>query len=106
MVNGDKDENPYLSLVICSRNDNHGGNMLRRMQVSFSGRLEQLEKYRIESELIIVEWNPPAEKPLLKDVIQWPLGLKYCTIRVIEVPHRIIGDINIMIGYILALLLL
>lgn len=89
MVNGDKDENPYLSIVICSRNDNHGGNMLRRMQVSLNGRLEQLEKYRIESELILVEWNPPAGKPLLKDVIQWPSGLKYCSVRIIEVPSRI-----------------
>lgn len=88
-VNGDKDENPYLSIVICSRNDNHGGNMLQRMQVSISGLLEQLEKHRIESELILVDWNPPADKPLLKGTIQWPSGLTYCTIRVIEVPSRI-----------------
>src|SRR3989338_1795864 len=88
-MRNNSDGNPYLSLVICSRDDNHGGNMLRRMQVSISGRLEQLEKHRIESELILVEWNPPAGKPLLKDVIQWPSGLKYCTIRIIEVPSRI-----------------
>ena len=88
-MRNNSDGNPYLSLVMCSRNDNHGGNMLRRMQVSISGRLEQLEKHRIESELILVEWNPPAGKPLLKDVIQWPSGLKYCTIRIIEVPSRI-----------------
>lgn len=82
-------ENPYLSLVIPSRNDDHGGNMSRRMQVSFNGLLEQLEKHRIESELILVDWNPPADKPLLKDAIKWPDGLKYCTIRVIVVPPSI-----------------
>lgn len=76
---------PFLSMVICSRNDNHGGNMLRRMQVSISGLLEQLERYCIESELILVDWNPPVDKPLLKEAIKWPSGLEYCTIRVIEV---------------------
>jgi len=81
--------NPYLSIVITSRNDDRGGNMLRRMQVSLSGLLEQLEKYRIESELILVDWNPPADKPLLKDVVKWLDKLKYCTIRVIVVPPSI-----------------
>jgi len=88
MINNKK-ENPYLSIVITSRNDNHGGNMLQRMQVSISGLLEQLEKHSIESELILVDWNPPKDKPLLKDVIEWPSGLMYCTIRVIVVSPSI-----------------
>ncbi len=82
-------ENPYLSIVIASRNDEHGGNTLRRTQVSLGGLLEQLEKHRIESELILVDWNPPTDKPLLKDVIKWPDRLRYCTIRVIVVPSSI-----------------
>jgi len=82
-------ENPYLSIVITSRNDDHGGNMLQRMQVSLSGLLEQLEKRKVESELILVEWNPPADRPLLKDVLKWPSGLMYCTIRVIVVSPSI-----------------
>lgn len=82
-------EKPYLSVVMCSRNDDYGGNMLQRMQVSLSGLLEQLEKHRIESELILVDWNPPADKPLLKDVLIWPDRLRYCTIRVIVVPPLI-----------------
>ena len=61
-------DNPYLSIVMTSRNDDYGGNALRRMQVSINGRLEQLEKYHIASELILVDWNPPSDKPLLKDV--------------------------------------
>ncbi|MFC1943176.1 hypothetical protein ACFLWO_01160 [Chloroflexota bacterium] len=85
----DSRRNPYLSIVITSRNDDHGGNLLRRMQVSLSGLLEQLEKYHIESELILVDWNPPDNKPLVKDVIKWPDRLRYCTIRVIIVPPSI-----------------
>lgn len=81
--------NPYLSLVILSRNDDHGGELLRRMQVSLGGLLEQLEKHRIQSELILVEWNPPVDKPPLKDVLKWPDRLRYCTIRIIVVPPSI-----------------
>ncbi|MBI4188156.1 MAG: hypothetical protein HY529_03005, partial [Chloroflexi bacterium] len=63
--------------------------MLGRMQASLSGLLEQLEKHSIESELILVEWNPPADKHLLKDALKWPGELRYCTIRVIVVPSSI-----------------
>ena len=82
-------KNPYLSIVMTSRNDDHGGNALQRMQVSLNDRLEQLEKYRISSELIVVEWNPPADRPPLKDIIQWPGELKSSTIRIIIVPPKV-----------------
>lgn len=82
-------KNPYLSIVIASRNDEHGGNPLQRTLAAFNGLLTQLEKYYIESELILIDWNPPADKPLLKDVIKWPDKLRYCTIRVITVPASI-----------------
>lgn len=85
----DTARNPYLSIVITSRNDEHGGNTLKRMQISVSGLLEQLEKHKIESELIMVDWNPPPDKPLLKDTINWPGGLKRCTIRCLVVPPPI-----------------
>lgn len=80
---------PYLTIVTPSRNDDHGGNLLRRMQVSLCGRLEQLEKHRIESELILIDWNPPTDRPLVKDVLKWPEELRYCTIRNILVPPSI-----------------
>ncbi|MBI2341993.1 MAG: hypothetical protein HYU98_04595 [Deltaproteobacteria bacterium] len=82
-------KNPYLSLVIASRNDEHGGNPLQRTMIAFNGFLTQLENHKLESELILVDWNPPAGKPLLKDVIKWPDRLRYCTIRSIIVPSAI-----------------
>jgi len=85
----DFSKNPYLSIVIASRNDEHGGNPLQRTQVAFNGIFEHLETHRIESELILVDWNPPMDRPLLKDVIKWPKYLKYCTIRYLVVPHSI-----------------
>ncbi len=86
---GSSSGKPYLSIVTFSRNDDYSGNSLRRMQVSLDGRLEQLEGYRVESEIIIVDWNPPADKPLLKDVLKFPNETRCCTIRIIVVPSSI-----------------
>ncbi len=49
-----------LSLVVTSRNDNHGGDLLKRMQIFVTGWLEQARRHHVNSELISVEWNPPA----------------------------------------------
>ncbi len=87
-ANSEKRE-PYLSLVIFSRNDDHGGNMPARTKISIAAILSQLEKYRLESEVILVDWNPPQDRPPLKEFIEWPAKLKYCTIRVIEVEPAI-----------------
>jgi hypothetical protein len=78
--------NPYLSIVIPSRNDGHGGNMQRRLQVSLNGLLGQMEKYHLESEILLIDWNPPPEKPPLRDIINWPAQMRYCTVRNMVVP--------------------
>ena len=79
---------PYLSVVIASRNDEHGGNTLQRTQVTLDSLLEQLESNCIESELILIDWNPPIDKLPLKEVVRWPSKLKYCIIRIITVPSK------------------
>lgn len=71
---------PYISFVIVSRNDSYGGNERRRLQISVGGLLEQLDRYRLESELILVDWNPPPDRPPLKDLIDWPSTSVYCTV--------------------------
>lgn len=78
-----------MSVAICSRNDDHGGNMMRRMTVSLLGLLEQLERHRIESELILVDYNPPANRPRLKEALPWPSGLRWCTVRIYEVDEAV-----------------
>jgi hypothetical protein len=82
---------PYLSLVVTTRNDDHGGDLLRRTQAFFSGWIEQANRHHIPSELIIVEWNPPQDRPPLREVLRWPADLGCCDVRFIEVPpdvHR------------------
>ncbi len=80
---------PYLSFCVQSRNDNHGGNMYRRMRTCLMGFFEQAERHQLRSEIVLVDWNPPANKPILKDAYQWPRHSQFCTIRVIVVPPSI-----------------
>lgn len=79
-------ETPYLSIVTTARNDNHGGNMLRRMQIFINGVIEQCRRHQLPAELIIVEWNPPVDKPRLTQALSWPVENSPCTVRIIEVP--------------------
>ncbi len=82
---------PYLSLVVATRNDDHGGNLLGRTQIFLDGWLTQARRYNIPSELIFVEWNPPADRPPLAEALQWPADFGPCTVRILEVPadvHR------------------
>src|SRR5581483_4677259 len=80
---------PYLSVIVTARNDDHGGNLLGRMQLFVSGWIEQARRYRLPSELIIVEWNPPAGRPPLRDVLRWPADFGPCDVRFVEVPAEL-----------------
>ncbi|HMD48415.1 MAG TPA: hypothetical protein VKG79_04930 [Bryobacteraceae bacterium] len=82
-------DDPYLSIVVTARNDDHGGNLLQRMQAFTSGWISQAVRYSIPSELIIVEWNPPPGKPSLADALEWPDALGPCKVRIIEVPREL-----------------
>jgi len=80
---------PYISLVATARNDDHGGRLLERMQIFINGWISQCERYNLPSELIIVEWNPKADRPRLRDALQWPEALGVCQVRFIEVPAEV-----------------
>ena len=80
---------PYLSLVVTARNDDHGGNLLGRMQIFVNGWLEQARRYNIPSELIIVEWNPPADRPPLAKALRWSAEIGPCEVRIIQVPPEV-----------------
>jgi hypothetical protein len=80
---------PYLSVVAASRNDDHGGSLLRRMQAFFDNFLGQCRRHRLDAELLLVEWNPPADRPRLADALHWPADLRPCAVRIIEVPNEV-----------------
>lgn len=82
-------QSPRLSIIATARNDNHGGDLLRRMQIFINGILAQSERYQLPLEVVLVEWNPPTDLPKLAQVLSWPVGHVYCTIRIIEVPTEL-----------------
>lgn len=79
--------NYYLSVIMVGRNDDYGGEFLQRMQNSITVLLSLCEKYALATELLIVEWNPPAGKIQLGDALQFPKNLRHCGIRIIQVPE-------------------
>lgn len=76
---------PYLSFVIAARNDNYGGNFLHRLQLFINALFALWSEYNLDAELVIVEWNPPADRFRLKDAIIWPQCWKRGLVRIIEV---------------------
>lgn len=82
-------EQPYLSVVATARNDNHGGDLLHRLEVFANGLAAQVRRHRITTELVLVEWNPPADRPRLVEAIDWPAQDESFRIRIIEVPHEL-----------------
>lgn len=63
---------PKLSVVGTTRNDDHGGNQLARTQLFIDGLAEQSTRLELEVELVLVEWNPPVDRPPLAEAVRWP----------------------------------
>ncbi|HRO74664.1 MAG TPA: hypothetical protein PLP27_00780 [Crocinitomicaceae bacterium] len=81
--------NPYLSIVVVSRNDNHGGDLTKRTSAFVNSVYVQAKKYKLQTELIFVEWNPLADKPYLKDVLPLPHENEFVSLRFIIVSKEI-----------------
>lgn len=80
---------PYLSVVVATRNDDHGVDLLRRTQIFLEGLAAQARRHRLDTELIVVEWNPPADRPPLAETLAWPASGPYFSARVITVPEDV-----------------
>lgn len=84
-----KSSNPYLSIIATSRNDEHGGDMLKRMKIFVAGLIHQCNSFHLPCELIMVEWNPIKEKPFLIEILPGTNEQDYLKIRYIRVPNEI-----------------
>jgi hypothetical protein len=84
---------PHLSIVATSRNDDHGGNLTKRMQSFVDGLVYQADRAGTHVELILVEWNPPSDRPPLAEILRWPPPDSFLTCRVITVPEAVHGRI-------------
>ena len=51
----------YISFIIPMRNDNYGGNLEKKLKYCHNHLVSNLEKYKIDSEIIYIDWNPLAK---------------------------------------------
>jgi hypothetical protein len=77
---------PYVSFVTYGRNDGYTPSYLRRVSRATTCLATQLERAGIDAEIVFMEWNPPADRPLLLDLFEFPKELHHVTIRGIIVP--------------------
>ena len=85
---------PYLSVVVTTRNDDHGGDPLKRLQALVNCFDEQCRRTGLDAEVIVVEWNPPADRPRVQSLLRWPEPC-YCTYRFVDVP----ADVHASLKY-------
>jgi hypothetical protein len=77
-----------LSVVVTTRNDDHGGDPLKRLQSLVNTLDAHCRRTGLDAELIVVEWNPPAGKPRVADLLRMP-DPPACTYRFVDVPPAI-----------------
>ena len=82
-------EAPYLSIVIAVRNDNYGGDFIQRLQNFIRWNTDLLEKHKVATEIVLVNWNPIENKPTLKESIKWVKNRQYVAYRIITVPKEV-----------------
>jgi hypothetical protein len=78
-----------LSVVATTRNDDHGGSLLRRTQAFVTALIGQCQRHGLAAELILVEWNPPPDRPRLAQALRWPADPSPCQVRIVEVPPHL-----------------
>jgi hypothetical protein len=81
---------PYISLVAVGRNDGYGGDFLKRLGTFVRCFSACCADHRLLSEVVLVEWNPPPDRPALADAIPWhALTGNWCSIKIVTLPVKI-----------------
>lgn len=75
--------------MVTSRNDNHGGDLTKRMRIFLRGLRHQCRVHGLAAEVIFVEWNPPADRPLLHELLPGPDPDDTVSVRYVIVPEEI-----------------
>ncbi|CAO3625119.1 unnamed protein product [Mucor fragilis] len=78
----------YLSIVIVTRVDNYAGGQHHRLQNFIDSAYILAEKTQEKIELLIVEWNPPANHRRVIDAFRFR-GSKYLKYRIITIPNSL-----------------
>jgi hypothetical protein len=59
------------------------------MQHFVDGFVAQCTRHDLRAELIMVEWNPPADRVPLAEELRWPKDCGPCDIRIVTVPREV-----------------
>lgn len=77
-----------ISLVMTGRNDGYGGDFLGRMRNSLRSFLNFGAEVNIDAEVVVVDWNPPADRESLATALE-DLDTGDITVWFITVPPEI-----------------
>jgi hypothetical protein len=79
---------PYLSIVGWVRNDGYMEGYVERVQRALRLLISQLDRHKVPTEIVVVEWNPPPDRPLFVDLVGDCRGEGYVTVRFVVVDAR------------------
>lgn len=82
---------PYLSIVFVGSNAGYGGNFLDRMQACLDNLYGLAEKYELDCDVTVVEWNPPKDRPRIGDALDF--NSTYIQTKIITVPESVHNSI-------------
>lgn len=74
-------KHPYVTFVTYGRNDGYTASYAQRVNRAALCLARQLERARLDSEIIITEWNPPSDRDLLLEILELPKTLQHVSIR-------------------------
>jgi hypothetical protein len=60
---------PFVSIVVTGRNDGYGGDFNARFARALRFNHEQLTAAGVDHEVVLVEWAPPPDRPLLVEAV-------------------------------------
>ena len=79
---------PYLSVIGWVRNDGYTDGYVERIHRATGFLLDQLNRHKVSSEIVLVEWNPPSDRPLMADALSDLQGGEHVSLRFIIVDNR------------------
>jgi hypothetical protein len=79
---------PYLSVIGWLRNDDYLDGYVARIRRAIHFLANQLNRHKVPSEIVLVEWNPPADRPLMADLLGGLDQPGFVTLRFVLVDGR------------------
>ena len=94
-------ERPTISFVFPVHDPDYGGGLLARTQRHLDALIALANRYRLLSEIIIVEWNPRQDRAPFRESLHWRDDLGHVSLRFVEVPpdiHLEKGEVKTLAG--------